>query len=329
MARTKGPLGWISPRHRTNRQHDAHAMASRSMMRFSLPIPKLAKGERIMLTQFWNDPDVVADTGVPFQRKHQLTGSCVEAGFWNAAVSTICAQRKAADKPTKAFIPFTYHNYALSRHYMGDDNPGEGSLGSTIARSAANDGLRDWVPGTDGMPNYTNADGDGFKVTSSIEMTWSSYKKSRSNIDKILTTSKQHLFGSVAELNSLDDIMAASGNGKGIAFACNYYVGSASIKGTGKNARVVGTWNGRGGHQQSIHGFENNEELGFLAAVGNNWDKNTYPQDPGGLPWCFCWVPFEGRGGVEWAMKQDGEVYAYSQLPWFEAMPKLMDWSDM
>jgi len=321
-------LGWIEPAIRTQAQHDAHEAATATMVKFSLPVPKLAKGDKLMLTDLWKNPDVVADVGFPFQRKHQLTGSCVEAGFWNAVVSTICSQRVASDKPTKAFVPFTYHNYALSRHYMGDDGQGEGSLGSTIAKSATTDGVRDWVPGTDGMPEYTRNDGDGFKVTKSVEMAWSSVRNP--SVNKILTVSKNHLFGSAAECRTIEDIQAMSANGKGVAFACSYYVGSASIRGEGKDAYVRGLWNGRGGHQQSIHGLWHHPNDGMLAAVGNNWDQNTYPADPAGLPWCFCWVPFEGvSGSVEWAMGQSGEVYGYSNLPWFEALPKLIDWSDL
>ena len=315
------PLGYIIPAHRTKQQHDAHAAAIGQTVKFSLPVPTLAAGQAVRLFDLWKHPDVIADTGKPFARWHQLTGSCVKAGGFNAVVSTICAQRVASDNPTKAFIPFCWHNYAMSRHYMGDDGQGEGSLGSTFAQSLTRDGIRDYpqVSG-DELPEYTYSLDDGFKVPSSVELKWSSYRNP--DLQKVLAVSKAHLFGSAAECRSAQDIKAMIVNGYGVTFACNNYIGRASTEGSGADACVIGFWDGRGGHQQSILGVWEHPQFGTLYWAQNNWDAGTYPRDPAGGPVCGCWVR---EAKVEAAMRMDGEVYGLSHLNYFPAQPKVVE----
>jgi hypothetical protein len=133
-------LGFITPKERTQDQHDAHAAAmAAACVKFTLPMPQLAKGEALRLTDFHKDPLVTADRGGKvFTRIHQWTGSCVWAGGTNALVATLSAARLSAN-PVKAILPFTLHNYAMSRHYMGDDSQGDGSMGSTFYKSLTQD----------------------------------------------------------------------------------------------------------------------------------------------------------------------------------------------
>jgi hypothetical protein len=316
---TTPPLGFVRKRDRTNAQHDAAAQAIRLMPRFALPIPALSKGESVRLFDAWGDPAVVADVGFKFDRIHQLTGSCVWAGGTNGLFSTIAAQRVATSNPTKAFLPFTLHNYAMSRHYMGDDSQGEGSMGSTFAQSLNQDGVRDWPSGTDGLPAWT--DNDGVSVTSDVEMTWSSYRDP--DVAKVVASSKAHLVGTTAECKTVADIKAMILNGYGVTFACDDYIGNASIQGSGANACVVGYWDGSGGHQQSIHAYWEHPDLGPLYWAQNNWPGSTYPKDPAGGPICGCWV-LEAK--VEEALRLDAEVYGLSHMSWFPAAPGVLSW---
>src|SRR5438067_2322408 len=119
MAEAVSLLGFIPHRDRTIEQEEAHERAEKVVLRFSLPPVQLAKGVAVRLFDFWKHPDVVADVGLPFDRVHQQTGSCVWAGGTNALFSTIAAQRLADDNPTKAFLPFTLHNYLMSRYNLG------------------------------------------------------------------------------------------------------------------------------------------------------------------------------------------------------------------
>lgn len=290
------------------------------MVKFALQVPKFAVGQAIRLFDIWKDSRVVADVGFVFDRIHQLTGSCVWAGGTNAVFSTIAAQRVASDSPTKAFLPFCLGNYAMSRHAYGDNGQGEGSMGSTFAKSLTDDGIRDWVPGA-GLPSYTR--GDGISVTAHEELVWSSYRNPA--LGAVLQASKPHLFGSAAECKSTDDIKAMVANGYGVTFACGRFIGNASVKGSGADACVVGFWDSNGGHQQSIHAYWEHPSLGPLFWAQNNWPGTTYPKDPAGGPICGCWVQ---EAKVASALKYEAEVYGLSHLNWFPAQADaLMDWA--
>lgn len=313
------PLGFIRVQDRTPEQQDAHEEATLLMMAYLLPVPKLAKGDSIRLFDFWKHPVVVADVGLTFTRIHQITGSCVWAGGTNAVFSTIAVQRLAADSPTKAFLPFTLQNYGMSRHYMGDDGAGEGSMGSTFAKSLTTDGIRDWAPDA-GLPTYTTS--DGISVAKGVEMAWSSYRDA--DISKVLQMSKQHLFGSAAECTTTDQIAAMIANGYGVSFACDRFIGNGEIVGDGKDACVMGKWDSRGGHQESIHAVWEHPTLGRLFWVQNNWPGDTYPIDPAGGPVCGVWVLDDD---VTAALEYNAEVYGLSHLNWFPAQPRVLDYS--
>lgn len=313
-------LGWIEPAARTIEQVDAHGEAVQKMVAFSLPPPQLAKGDRIVLTKAWEHPDVVADVGRRLMRELQLSGSCVKVGGTNALRCTIAAQRVAADNPTKAFEPFTWHNYAMSRHAYGQDGPGEGSLGSTFAKSLTDDGVRDWPQDLgDALPDYV-IEGDHVRISKAQEMAWSSYRNPM--IQAVLKDSRAHLLGGAGECRSPQDILAMNNNGYGVTFACSRFIGNASVRGSGANARVMGAWDSTGGHQQWVFGYEEHPDFGTLFAVGNNWADGTYPRDPSGLPLCTCWVTI---ADVAAAMRYDSEVYGLSNLSWFPAAPRLPD----
>lgn len=319
-----GPLGFIRKRDRTAAQHTAAANADASLQTaafYALPLPTLATGQKVMLTGAWKDPKVITDVGFPLARSHQFTGSCVNSGGWNALVSTICAQRVSSVSPRKAFVPFTYHNYAHSRHLNGDDDPGEGSFGSTFAASLEQIGVRDWNGGQEGMPPYQHDEDDGFRTDAATETAWSSWRDP--DIQKVLPVASRHRLGKAARCKTVEDIQRMLLNGYGVAIACDRYINSAAVEGPGNEACVIGYWDGDGGHQQSIHGIWAHPTFGPLYAVGNSWDKNTYPQDPAGLPWCFCWVR---EAKVEEALKLDAEVYGYSDVPWFPANPEIVTW---
>lgn len=318
-------LGWIRPSDRTEAQLYAHAAADAAMhhlSHFGLPTPQLATGQAVRLFDAWKDPAVVKDVGFAFDRIHQLTGSCVWAGGTNPLVTTIATQRIAGATRTKAFLPFTLHNYAMSRHALGDDSQGEGSLGSTFAASLEQDGYVEWVKGS-GLPDWSDADGVSV-ASESVEMTWSSYRNPA--LQAVLAQAKTHRLGKAAKLTSFDDIWTAITNGYGCSFACNNYIGKAAVQGSGADACVLGRWDGDGGHQQSIHAVWQHSSLGRLVWAQNNWPGSTYPADPAGGPVCGCWVK---EADVNAALKLDSEVYALSHVDWFPAQPDVIAWANL
>lgn len=252
----------------------------------------------------------------------QKTGSCVWAGGHCALQSTIAAQRVAATNPTKAFMPFTLHNYAASRHRFGDDSQGEGSMGSTFFASLDEDGVAEWRPGTLGMPQFNHAD-SAVGVTRNDELAWSSWRNH--DVQSVLQTTKANTIASMGECKYVSDARSMLVNGYGVTFACNNYIGNARVEGSGADACLIGYWDSYGPHQQSLHAVWEHPNFGPLYWAQNNWPSNTYPRDPAGGPVCGCWVR---EAKVESAMRNlDSEVFGLSHLDWFPAQPKLLDWT--
>lgn len=315
------PLGFITPADRTADQHAAHWRAVARMPKFAIAGHIDAGPVKVLLTDAWKHPAVVADVGFVFPRFHQLTGSCVGAGGGQALFTLIAVQRLLAANPTKAFLPFWPFDYGRCRSNEGDRGQGEGAMGSSFADTIVKEGV---IAATEaGLPAFQNS--DGLVLTEQLEMTWSD--GASATVTKWLPTAKVHPVGAAAPCNSPADIKAAILNGYPVTFACNNYIGKASVQGSGADAAVVGRWDGSGGHQQSVHGYWDNPTLGPLYWAQNNWPGSTYPADPAGGPVCGCWVK---EADVAAALRLDSEVYALSHLSWFPAQPLLLQkWSEL
>ncbi len=314
------PLGWIEPKDRTPEIEANHEAIRSRMPRFAIAGPLPRGPVKVLLTDAWKAPPVVADVGFVFPRFHQLTGSCVGAGGGQALFTLIAVQRLLATSPTKAFIPWWPFSYGRSRFRLGDTSPGEGSLGSTFAEAVTKDGVM--TAAESGLPQFTN--NDGLILTERLEMEWSDGDSQ--TVMKWIDVAKKHPLGTAAEMKSPADMKAAILNGYPGTFACNNYIGRASVQGSGDSAAVVGRWDGNGGHQQSFHGYWDNPTLGPLFWIHNNWPAQTYPDDPGGGPVGGCWVK---EADVAAAFRLDAEVYAFSHLPWFPAQPLMSDWASI
>ncbi len=312
-------LGWITPADRTQDQTDAHEAAVKKMPRFAMAPTPVAAGTKIMLSDFWNKPEVVADTGMSFTRSpfHQVTGSCVGAGGGNALFTLITVQRMLSEGATKAFIPWWPFSYGRCRFNEGDRGKGEGAMGSSFAETIAKEGILATTEA--GLPAFQNA--DGLTLTERQEMDWSDGGSSL--VTAYLDKARPHPLGSAAEMRSTSDMKTAIVNGYPGSFACDRYIGNASVQGSGADAAVCGRWDNNGGHQQWFFGYWENPTLGPLFAIGNNWPGSTYPKDPGGLPLVTCWVK---EADVQRAFGYSAEVYAFSHLSWFEAQPSILDW---
>jgi hypothetical protein len=316
-----GPLGFIRVQDRTESQHDAHAKNVAAMPRFAIAgqTPDLATGQSVRLFDAWKHPAVVKDVGFVFPRFHQLTGSCVGAGGGQALFTLIATQRTLAS-PTKAFIPFWPFDYGRCRFNEGDRGQGEGAMGSSFAATVAKEGVIDAT--SQGLPAFQNS--DGLVLTEQLEMQWSD--GASQTVTSWLDAARVHPVGTAAPCNSFDDIWAAILNGYPCTFACDNYIGKASVQGSGADARVMGKWDGSGGHQQSVHAAEQHPQFGRIVWVQNNWPGSTYPADPAGGPVCGCWVK---EADVNAALQLNAEVFALSHLNWFPAQPILQKWSEL
>ncbi len=222
---------------------------------------------------------------------------------------------------------FTWHNYAMSRHYMGDDGQGDGSLGSTFFKSLGIDGVTVWDTANPKLPQYHDRGDEGLDVGngsgdgSKIEYQWSTVRNA--TVNEVLTLSRQHLMMQGAECKTVQDIKAMVLNGYGVSFACNDYIGHGTLKGSGDNARVMGRWDSGGGHQQYIVGYEEHVDFGPIYLAGNNWPKGTYPITPS-QPVCFVWVT---EADVVSAQRNlDSEVYGIGRPDGFPAQPELLNY---
>jgi hypothetical protein len=232
-------LGWIPPSQRTVQQHDLHAKAVGRMPRFALPPVNTGGPVKVMLSDFWHKPEVVAETGVDFDRApfHQLTGSCVGAGGGNALYTLICVQRLLSDGATKAFVPFWPFSYGRCRFNEGDHGQGEGAMGSSFAETIAKEGV---VAATEaGLPAFQNS--DGYVLTERLEMQWSD-GGSKPCTD-YLDEANPHPLGSAAEMKTPQDMKTAILNGYPGSFACNNYIGKAAVSGDA----LLGRWDGSAG----------------------------------------------------------------------------------
>lgn len=317
---TPGPLGWIRPADRTPEERRAHEEAMAHYPRFGLQPPRLEKGQRVELFKAWRDAKVVADVGFVFPRFRQLTGSCVGVGGGCALFTLIALQRLFATQPQRAFIPWWPHPYGKSRFLLGDKSPGEGSLGSTFYQALMEYGV--FSSKEEGLPAFDTS--DGLALTNKQEMEWSDGDDPPGS--KYDSVAKQHVLKAGAEVKDVAALKAAIVNGYPCSFACNNYIGSAKVEGSGADACVIGYWDGSGGHQQSVHAVWEHPSFGPLYWVQNTWDGGTYPSDPAGGPICGCWVR---EDKVKAAFGLDAEVYALSSLPWFPADPDVLDWSQL
>jgi hypothetical protein len=299
------PTGWIEPKDRTQEQQDAHDAALAAMPKFALGASDIPTGPlNIRLFAAWSHPDVVKDTGITFDRFHQLTGSCVGAGGGNALFTLIAAQRLLATDPTKAFVPWWPHPYGQSRAIAGFRGRGEGSLGSTFFQALKKYGVPDSAEATaQGVPGFK--DEDGFTLTQKQEMDWSDGGSEL--VKSFNDEAMKRPLGSGVEVTDITGIRAALANGYPLTFACSRYIGSARVS----DGVLLGYWDSNGGHQQSLHAVWDHPSKGPLYWAQNNWPASVYPRDPAGGPVCGCWVT---EANVANALRYDSEVFALSHL---------------
>lgn len=309
MTEDTKPLGWVEPIERTADQRTANDAAMAQMPVFSLSPSQAPTGPlNIRLFSGWNRPEVVADTGITFDRFHQITGSCVGAGGGNALYTLICVQRLLSHGATKAFVPWWPHPYGHSRRLGGFRGRGEGSFGSTFFKALRELGVPDAAEATSqGVPGFK--DGDGFLLTKQQELDWSdggSVLVGSFNDEAI-----RRPLGSGTPLYDVASIRTAVANGSPVTWACGRFVDQGRIRGTGANACVTGSFDTRGGHQTSILAVWDNPELGPLYWNQNNWPGSVYPKDPAGGPTCGVWMT---EAALKAGFAYDAEVFALSHL---------------
>ena len=320
------PLGFIEPKDRTTEQHDAHAAALSKMLAFPLSWVTLALGQRVILTRALDDPDVIADMGMKFPGFRQLSGSCIGVTEGECTALLSALQRKFADNPTKAFVPWWPYAYGRTRFREGDRGQGEGAVSSVMGTTLEKDGTfaRSEAPE---LPEWDTS--DGLALPRSVEMQWSDGGSAL--VTKYIPLGQTHRFGARTPVSSAQDVLTLIANGYPVANGCAYYIGSGSIHGSGDLAYVRGKYDGRGGHETSWIGAWNHPNDGLLFLYWNHWQASTYPPGPMGEPRCSVWVPeseVTRMLNAGWDGIAHGEAFGLSHVDAFPAqVDKILDWS--
>lgn len=306
--------GWIPFSQRTAAMRRAHDAAFAAMPAFAIKGKSEAKGDKILLTDFWKHPEVVGSVGFEFPGIHQETGSCVGAGGGDVVFTLSAVEVVRLGDPEQALVPFWLLPYGKSRERGGMSGQGEGSMGSTFAEAIRLDGI---IPATlDGLPKFTK-DSNGLTWGSKAEMTWSDGARIG---EEWLVQSRKHLVRTTSPCSSPADVRAAIQNYYPCTAACGKYVNSGTAKVTGTPPVLLGRLNASGGHQIGLLGWCDHPELGDLFYYMNQWPKPTYsPADPAGGPLGGCWIP---AADVDFMCRD--EVYAFSQFDGFPGQAKLM-----
>ena len=309
-------LGWIDPKDRTNAQNDIHAAIVKSMPYFSLGAGETPpKGTKIVLTDTWKLPAIEKSLGHLWSGIRQLTGSCVWAGFENAAQTLNFIEVCKLKQPEAIKFAFYLYNYVRSRLMANMRGKGEGSLGSTMARSASDDGYVDARDPELNLPaeNY----GKNISYTEAIEYEWSDGTRAPALLRE---KAKKNRIVS-AELHSSAEIRKSIMNGYSVTRAGGVYVnpGSAGVR----EGALVGRYNGRGGHQTSYLGYWHHPILGELFLDMNQWG-DVYGVDPGGAAKGGCWISIDEVEGF--TKSQYTEVYALTSNESGFVEQNVFDW---
>ncbi len=313
-----GHFGRIAPQDRTQAQQDAHAAALADRVPFTLSRQDMPVGAKVMLTDLWKDPDVLADIGgKPFNGFYQFTGSCVGVSTGNACFTVSCVQRKLAVNPTKAFIPFWPQQYGVCRGNEGDHGSGEGAVDSVMFKTLIDNGVLDSQES--GLPAFSFT-GDGVQLSQSLEMTWSNPS---GPCTKYATAEKKYPLGSAATMNSINDVVAAIQNNYPVLDGCDDYIGHGTVD---SNGVCLGKYDGAGGHSTCYLGVWNHPVLGYLLLYSNQWATSTYQDDSSGKGRCTVWVEEANAAKLFTLGGSGGETAALSHLTYLPAQPPITPW---
>lgn len=211
--------------------------------------------------------------GKPIPFTWQLTGSCVDAGFFNSFAVDLGSQLANGVQVGSYDMPFSLFTYGQSRWLAyQDSSPGEGSSGSAMVQAAAKVGVPSWNDPEAPKPQILySADGKGavHVFTRTEELFWSGSRnhpqgmKDRAIKVKLLYTRITTPDEAEAELRKKRTI-TWSGNWGGL--------NRPPIAGGSKDFKVLlnphaSTWN----HQQSCQLMADHRDLGRIWNVRNNW----------------------------------------------------------
>ena len=317
-------LGWIEPQRRTNEEQDLHLATVAAMPKFVMPSlgGTPPKGTKIILSKFWHAPEVKAAYGQDYTGCRQVTGFCVGAGGQNVLVTTSIIDVLQNKESEKISLPFALYNYGQSRARAGMRGEGEGSFGSTFAASCAEDGSPDMFYEDIKLPKPVDYS-RGWCWGKALELDWSNGAFSGAQ-GEVKKEAKKRLIKTVTPVSTGESVRDAILQGYSCTRASMKFVSPGTAR--DKFGALVGTYTGRGGHQESWIGYWHHEQLGELIYEMNQWGREeVYGTDPGGGEPGGCWISMDDINDM--CDDRDAEVYAFSQYDGYPVQPKVYDWT--
>lgn len=294
-------FGWIAPERREPFQWDALEAAEKTLSEFKLEGKTDPTVTKVDLTEIWGHPDGVAALGFKYPGTHQLTGSCVGSGGGNTIFTLAALEVLRLNDPEQIFLPWWLYTYGRSR---GNSGPGDGSLESTWAQAAQNDGVINANEPGLGLPKPDRIGELGYSYTESLEYKWSA--GSRSPCKDLLEKGRKHLIKKVGIMRSADDVREA---------ICNLYpVGEGSMYGytdwVDADGLSLGKRGPRWSHKMCVLGWQLHPKHGELFKIVNQWAGASTSSGK----FNYVWVP---KADIDWICRD--ECRCYSQFDGFPA----------
>lgn len=315
-------LGWIPENEMTADQRAFHLAYQSKMPVFSVPsLGKPDVGTKVMLTDLWKHPKTIEALGGPFVGWLQDTGCCVGVGGGNAVQTKNLVDSILLDEPEKIVLQAWYYNYGLSRLRGGMRGRGEGSFGSSFAESLRLDGTIDAKESTldKQLPDGSVKRGL-LSIGANAEMEWSDGAFPSQAIKQ--AAKSQSLNSS--PLQSSDQVRDSILSGRPVTRAGMKFVNPGSARVV--DGVLIGSYNGRGGHQEAWLNYWNHPTLGELFWEQNQWGGDAYGLDPAGGPGGGCWILASEVD--QFCKDQYAEVYSLDSYAGYEDLTKrIFDWS--
>lgn len=218
-------------------------------------------GDRVFLTDYCRK----ANGGVMPPFSWQITGSCVNSGGQNADTVKIAVDVCRSTLPIVFKIPFTLATYGYSRHLIGDESPGEGSMGDSYARARKEFG-RVFIdhPSAPKPKIYKKA----FQYTREIELFYSALR----NCPRDIRESAAKLTAEYVKIDNADQAEKELRRGRPMTWAGDWGgLMQCELKGSGEFRVLMNRRQGPWNHQQSCLGFMRHPDFGRIFWIQNNW----------------------------------------------------------
>lgn len=305
-------FGWVPPTDRSEMQRAMHDAVMATTPRLEIS-GQWKEQRRVALWQA--GPKLF---GRFLRYNWQLTGSCVGAGGDNCR-KTIMAVEIAIGGEAEEFKDVWWpYTYGKSRERAGMRSPGEGSMGSTWADAATQDGCFA-LDEDSSLPQFKEVEG-WLQLTEQTEIKWSDGDAIPSKYNEM---AKSHLFKAKSQCRDHSDVKSAITNGYACTQASSFGFNPMVPRPQGDPPVRLVTWNGRWNHQTYFDEVWDHPSLGLIFRWGNNWGPKAHGPALADEPPSSVYVSAKTVDEI----CQGNEVFSFSMLDGFPAREIKLDWT--